>query len=646
MPKTDHLHSLIGNDAPLSATKKASAPDRREVSVRWLAASVLVGVTSLSLMGTALFVALDGKQFLATPPELASLDAMKRAGLDSSAKSARLSLPRAVAPQQQTDRRRMSVSTMTRQGNVNVVRTKPFEHLKIALAADNRTSVSYPQFNPMTVFADGDNDSAAAASSIIYGASVETEASIMVEAFDMQADLAANRFAISDEEAEEVVRSTAPVLVDGNVEIASLYYVDPLRFGDDPLSTATLANTARIIPQNISVAPIEHSQNAVSYTEIANKADETTTISELLDVDDAQGRDGMANALATLLNTQSLASGHTLRIGIQQRDDARMIVRTSVYDGREHVLTIALNDQDQYVPAAEPSDPGIMADHDDISTVEREIVLLAERDLPTVYDAIYKGVLAHGLDADFGAKIVRMVASDVDFRSRIRLNDNLELFYSVPEEGEDDERQLLYVNAAFGGQTRSYYLFTDSNGKTDFYDSEGRSARQFLLRNPVPNGKFRSGFGMRRHPILKYSKMHWGVDWSAPRGTPIIAPGNGVVKRAGWAGGYGKQTIIQHANGYETSYSHQTNFAKGIREGARVRQGQVIGYVGTTGLSTGPHLHYEMRVNGERVDPMRVRLPEGSSLKGADLAAFTRERDRIDALLQAESPDLRLADAS
>ena len=180
----------------------------------------------------------------------------------------------------------------------------------------------------------------------------------------------------------------------------------------------------------------------------------------------------------------------------------------------------------------------------------------------------------------------------------------------------------------------------------DYFDKDGRSSRQFLLRNPVPNGKFRSGFGGRRHPILGFVRMHTGVDWAAPRGTPIIASGNGVIEKSGWAGGYGRQTIIKHANGYETSYNHQSAFAKGIAVGARVRQGQVIGYVGSTGLSTGDHLHYELIVNGTKVDPMRVRLPSGRSLSGDELEAFKRERKRIDDLLnQKDGDSLKVAAA-
>ncbi len=140
--------------------------------------------------------------------------------------------------------------------------------------------------------------------------------------------------------------------------------------------------------------------------------------------------------------------------------------------------------------------------------------------------------------------------------------------------------------------------------------------------------------------------MHTGVDWAAPIGTPIIAAGNGVIEKAGWAGGYGKQIIIRHANGYETSYNHQSAFAKGIEPGVHVRQGQTIGYLGQTGLATGPHLHYELIVNGTKVDPMRVRLPVGKVLKGDDLVAFKRERERIDDLLKQEDGNaLKVASA-
>ncbi|MCC0050070.1 MAG: M23 family metallopeptidase, partial [Rhodobiaceae bacterium] len=180
-------------------------------------------------------------------------------------------------------------------------------------------------------------------------------------------------------------------------------------------------------------------------------------------------------------------------------------------------------------------------------------------------------------------------------------------------------------------------------GVVDYYDNEGRSAKKFLMRKPVRTGVFRSGFGMRKHPILGYKRPHNGVDWAAPRGTPIMAAGDGVVVEAGWKSGYGRWTKIRHANGYESRYAHQKAFAPGIAAGVHVSQGQVIGYIGTTGLSTGPHLHYELTVNGRFVDPMRIRLPRGRTLDGPILAAYERERARIDTLMRKPPVSTRLA---
>lgn len=178
------------------------------------------------------------------------------------------------------------------------------------------------------------------------------------------------------------------------------------------------------------------------------------------------------------------------------------------------------------------------------------------------------------------------------------------------------------------------YRFQGDDGLVDYFDEQGRSLKKFLVRKPIANGILRSGFGSRRHPILGYTKMHTGTDWSERIGTPIFAAGNGTVIKAEWDSGYGRRVEIQHTNGYVTAYSHQSRFANGIAPGARVRQGQVIGYVGNTGLSTGPHLHYEVIVNGHFVDPMKVRLPRGRELEGRQLVDFKRQREQVEGLLE------------
>jgi murein DD-endopeptidase MepM/ murein hydrolase activator NlpD len=313
--------------------------------------------------------------------------------------------------------------------------------------------------------------------------------------------------------------------------------------------------------------------------------------------------------------------------------------RISIYRNSTHLVSIARTDTNRlvYTPAPEP-----------IPQIEQDgqaPVSVPQGRLPSTYDAIYRAALAEGLDNGLAAKLVRIFAFDVDFNSTISPSDQMTVFVSL-EDGQKkptEKSEILYTSIKLGSAEYKYYRYRDAeSGRIDYFDETGKSAKKFLLRQPVPNGRFTSPFGSRWHPVLKYRKMHWGVDWAAPRGTPILAAGNGVVLEAGLASGYGKHTEIQHANGYITSYSHQSRIVKGIVPGVRVRQGQVIGYVGSTGLSTGPHCHYEVIVNGTKVDPMRIRLPKGRVLKGTELASYQAERDRIDDLL-SDGEDTQVA---
>ena len=208
------------------------------------------------------------------------------------------------------------------------------------------------------------------------------------------------------------------------------------------------------------------------------------------------------------------------------------------------------------------------------------------------------------------------------------------MLYSGEEDPDARNNDVLFAALTVGGETKKFYRYqSPDDGVVDYYDETGKSAKKFLVRKPVGLGIMRSGFGFRRHPILGYSKMHTGVDWSAPYGTPIFASGNGTVDKVGWEGGYGKYVRVKHNNGYETAYGHMSAFARGIEPGKRVRQGQVIGFVGSTGLSTGAHVHYEIVVNGRFVDPMRIRLPRGRVLEGPMLAGFEKERERVEGMM-------------
>jgi murein DD-endopeptidase MepM/ murein hydrolase activator NlpD len=629
--------AALGNEPPLVGDGRSGPPDRREVSARWLSGTFLTGITSSVLMGVALLVALDGREQLATPPEIANITGMAHAA-GQIVKAARLVAPRAVA--RAKDRRRMEVSTLIRTGDRDVVRTLPFVNVKMALAAGHSTNRPYPSFDPLEVFAeDGATQTAASApTGLIYGAKVESEVSLRTVDFPVDTAAFDETSELTADEVEQVVRINGAILTDGAVMVAALHYVDPQRFGQSlALQTLNASLGVRIVQENVSVSTkqfaggqaVEFAEDIIPFTsdkEIA-KAFLDAGYSE---ADSA----GMAEALAKLMSASALKAGTVLRVGIETRNDKSRIVRTSVYNGKRHVLTIAVNDRNQFVPGDEPEpNPEILTAFDDSPPVH------VRGDLPTVYDGIYRASYSYGLSRTMTKQLIKLLASDVDYQSRLNPSDRLQVFFSKPDENDaaTDESELLFVSATFGGTTRNFYRFQMEDGTIDYFDEEGRSARQFLLRSPVPNGKFRSGFGMRRHPVLGYSRMHTGVDWSAPTGTPIIASGNGIVEKAGWAAGYGRQTIIRHSNGYETSYNHQSAIADGVTPGARVRQGQVIGYVGSSGLSTGAHLHYELMVNGTKVDPMRVRLPVSRVLKGEELEAFQRERTRIDELLKEEA---------
>lgn len=241
---------------------------------------------------------------------------------------------------------------------------------------------------------------------------------------------------------------------------------------------------------------------------------------------------------------------------------------------------------------------------------------------------------------------IKALSFDVDFQRDIQPGDSFELLYQnmVDEEGRPLKADGLdYIELTTGGREIRLYRFTPSSGFADYFDEKGRSVRKTLMRTPIDGARVSSTFGLRKHPILGYSKMHKGTDFAAPSGTPIYAAGNGTVEVAGRNGGYGNYVRIRHSSQYKTAYAHMSKFAKGVHAGARVRQGEVIGYVGTTGRSTGPHLHYEVLVDNRQVNPASIKLPAGETLEGKDLKAFAALRDQIDRRRSAIAPTLQIA---
>jgi len=264
--------------------------------------------------------------------------------------------------------------------------------------------------------------------------------------------------------------------------------------------------------------------------------------------------------------------------------------------------------------------------------------------------SLYASALQHGATDREVAALADVFSYDVDFQRDVRPGDMFELVF---ERFYDDEGntvrtgELLFVGLESSRGSRAFYLFlAPGDSRPDWYDAEGRSARRFLMKTPINGARLSSGFGMRRHPILGYSRMHRGTDFAAPTGTEILAAGDGTVVRAGPYGSYGNYVRVRHANGYETAYAHLSRFARGLRPGMRVRQGQVIGYVGTTGRSTGPHLHYEVLRRGQQINPMTLRLANGRNLEGRQLELFQIERSRIDTMRQVRASETPAQEAA
>ena len=251
-----------------------------------------------------------------------------------------------------------------------------------------------------------------------------------------------------------------------------------------------------------------------------------------------------------------------------------------------------------------------------------------------ILESLYQAAVEQKIPANTIIEFARIYGFQVDFQRDIRKQDKFQVMYEIflNEKKEIIETgEILFSNLKLSGQDNSLYYF-DNEGSEGHYDKNGKSVKKALMKTPINGARLSSPFGMRKHPIDGYNKMHRGTDFAAPMGTPIMASGDGVIKKAGWCGGGGNCVKIRHNSSYETVYAHMSKFARGIKSGVRVKQGQTIGYVGSTGKSTGPHLHYEVIVNGKKVNSQKLKLPSGKILKGKERKAFETKKIKLDVL--------------
>ena len=246
----------------------------------------------------------------------------------------------------------------------------------------------------------------------------------------------------------------------------------------------------------------------------------------------------------------------------------------------------------------------------------------------TISESLFSDGIKNDVSSDILVKIIRLFSFDLDFQRDIRVDTVVSISYEfdeIVETGRLEYNDIKYASIIIDGKQLEYFKFITDDGYVDYFNREGKNVKKSILKTPLDGARISSNFGMRKHPISGFNKMHKGVDFAAPTGTPIYAGGNGIVEYVGRNGGYGKYIRIRHNNGYKTAYAHLSNYKKGISKGVRVNQGEVIGYVGSTGNSTGPHLHYEIIYQNKHINPLKLKLPSGKILEGKELEKFKKE---------------------
>jgi murein DD-endopeptidase MepM/ murein hydrolase activator NlpD len=661
----------LGHEPPLSVDgSEAAVIDRRRVSVQWFSGTILTGLCGAALIGGAVFASLDGEMTFAKVPE--RVEGALRGAFGASDKSASLHKSDRLPPPGESTAARnvVRVSTVTRVGNRDVMRVRPFIRISGNLSlTTSDLSAKIPPFNAQRMLTDVGSPTPAASDDPNNADAAEPDAAVSFVTKDLAPILPKARLAavVALDEVLMRVRDASNWHGgnSGGVRYTTLANATADASGAQPdlkLAYAAEGGTVadpyagfeiRVVPENVTLLPKTKEQATGSNpsgerVHMVKKGDTVTSI-----LRDQGATPDEAKAIAATLGARGrdggLKEGEKLRIlmapaapGPGQRLQPYRVI---VANDTAVEAVAALSDLGKYVAVdvtsmnsvtetAEASDD----DDDDDGTGVR------------LYQSIYETAMRNKVPPTVIEDMVRIYSYDVDFQRKVQPGDSFDVFYAGEDEGSaiTEKTEVLYAALTVGGETKKYYRFqTPDDSVVDYYDETGKSAKKFLVRKPVNNAIMRSGFGSRRHPILGYVKMHTGVDWATAYGTPIFASGNGVVEIASWEGGYGNYVKLKHNNGYETAYGHMSAFAKGLEVGKRVRQGQVIGFVGSTGQSTGAHVHYEILVNGRFVDPMRIKLPRGRSLDGPLMASFEKERDRLDAqMTNRSSGGARISDAA
>jgi murein DD-endopeptidase MepM/ murein hydrolase activator NlpD len=621
--------------------------ERRRASLRWLAGAALTGLCGVTLIGAALYFDLDSQYEFAEAPEFASAPATtdsREEGVNAG-KGDRLLRPVDMV----SDKETYKVPTTIRLGDKEVVKARAFTRLQTTLTTTpTGFADAVPPFNPLKL-----TNRADAPDEAPDPGPVQDDAEVTFRTEDLiPADAEHASGELSQAEAQAQVVETLKAPPDAPKSPArslpaQLLLMRTSQATTDPLGALSAYATVgsgspsapfasievRMIPENVTNVAKSAGPEDMSPTEKLIQMRRGESFEDVLRTNGASPETALAIMAAFGAKHGESPVGEGQKIILLPEEPAvrgakPRIARVSVYADDQLKATVAITDSGGYALLATQT-----------AQAARKSKATDEGDSGgmSLYQSLYETALKQGVPKPLIDVLARVFANDVDFQRNTAPGDSIEAFFSEPDD-LNPRPELLLATMTVRDQTYKYYRFqTPDDNMVDFYDENGRSTRKFLLRKPIAEGEMTSPFGMRFHPILHFARMHTGVDWAAPAGTPVYAAGNGVIIKAEWDSGYGRRVEIQHANGYVTTYNHLSGFGRGIAEGAHAVQGQVVGYLGQTGLATGPHLHYEVIINGNFVDPMAIKLARTREFDGKMLAAFKHERDRIDQL-KAEAP--------
>jgi murein DD-endopeptidase MepM/ murein hydrolase activator NlpD len=646
----------LGHEPPLSSSGGAAPEiDKREINLRWLGASILTGFTGAALIGASIYIALEGASTSASPPELASVGDFSSSGAPSEERASnavrkgdKLNMAEHVASAKQSFRAPMTI----RNGDREAIKVRHFVRVATNLSLSAGTYASdIPAFNPMRLFAEENLeriDSAPEVSDADVSLLRRDLASLVIEA---SAPSLTDQDVLALLEEERRVSTEAGRRTSVSIpaqQMLSRTLRQPEELGN-ALGYARVVDASfssievRVVPENVTnLAKVEQKAIAPLIEErdlVLRKGETLETALRSYGATPEQ-ISAITKALAARIKVDGLAEGQRLRILMApgpRLGDPKQIVRVLILGERGIEAIAATNDRGIFVSVTPLDDQSGQQDASASDEEDED----EGRGGVRLYESLYETALKNDLPRETVDELVRIFGYDVDFQRRVAQGDMFEIFV-----GSDDENgtpEVLYASLTIGGESRSVYRYHGDDGSIDYFDESGRSLKKFLIRKPIADGILRSGFGSRFHPILGYNRPHTGVDWANRIGTPILAAGNGTVIKAEWDSGYGRRIELQHTNGYVTAYSHMSGFAKSIEPGKKVRQGQVIGYLGNTGLSTGPHLHYEVIINGSFVDPLKIRLPRGRELEGRGLVEFKRQREQVDELMTSATASASLS---